>query len=62
MRYLFAVLKSVHGDVKVELLNTHPVTVDRLRTAEEMEKRQGKVREDEALERKWEAIQGVSNK
>lgn len=54
---LFTVLNSAHGDVEsLKLLSTHPLTADRLRAAEEMVKRQGEVREDVGLERKWEGI------
>ncbi|MGX5855505.1 M48 family metallopeptidase [Dyadobacter jiangsuensis] len=55
---LFTVLKSARGEVEsLKLLSTHPLTADRLRAAEEMVKGQGQVREDERLERKWEAIE-----
>ncbi|SDF26016.1 Peptidase family M48 [Dyadobacter soli] len=55
---LFTTLKNEHEDVaNLKLLSTHPLTGDRLRAAEEMAKRQKAVREDVALERKWERIE-----
>jgi predicted Zn-dependent protease len=60
---LFNVLQNEHGDVgSLKLLSTHPLTQDRLRAAQDMAKKQGKVAEDEKLELKWQEIEDMSKK